>query len=793
MSDAKKVHVVKQGDSLWGISRHYDVDINRLARLNHLEGRQRHMLRIGQVVEIPDDSEGPDTELTLRILDLAFRPIKRAKLKLEFDGGSKEIVANDEGETDVILIDDHAKGLKVHFKSLDGQYQLIADHKALPTGRKRLTLTSRKMVVHGNYLPQQGAQRRTSTDVARDVKGANSDPHITPGEGQRSAGVGAAGGEPRAAGSTGKPSTSGVSTKPVPKPDPKNSGPETNAWDDFMESASNAWDDLVSWGSAYASPSPQPPLKKPPEPVVLQTRIEEGRPLQAIGAVFAEDNLHLAPANEVYRKILIATAKKYDFTSQVVAAVINAEAAKRRKDGYWLPDSYNSNSGAGGLTQFLMSTWLQCCADKRSLMHPVLKETYDPEGKYSRFSFSGSTLYGTRVVKVKGKYRKVKDALPKPYTKLVQLRFNAEYAIDTSVLYAKDNLTAIENAGLSVSTLPPEDLAKLIYLAHHDGSAGAVKIMKGARDEKWVARLENEVFWRQVGKDKADALTKRQGGDVVMAYRIWVYGYVDSMINVTQFMVKPGALKPRPLSEIAASVVRGVSTPPPTTKPVPAAVVQQVSPPPATQRPQKSAAIAPTAAKAPGVSAADTGLAATGWHNPLDYCVIRSKGLVSWRSATFGKVRNNGTKNHQGVDLAAEPGTAIKAVAHGKVIAVANNEADFATRKNFGASILLEVAIEDLMPAQRQHYTKSYPGITSVWFFYAHLSRIDVDTGKRAWVEPGQTIGATGCSGNAYEMKTIDAGAHLHFEARFRTENIGLGLSGRLDPMPFIQNCVVPK
>lgn len=790
MSDAQKTHVVKAGDTLWGISRHYEADINRLARLNHLDGRKRHILQIGQVIKLPDDAESPDTELTLRILDLAFRPIKRAKLKLEYDGGSKEIVANDEGESEVILIDDHAKGIKVYFKTLDGQYQLVADHKALPTGRKRLTLTSRKMVVHGNYLAQQGAQRQASKDVQHDVKKANSDPHIKPGQQPARGGAGSA--KP-------KTSTSQASTKPAPKkPEPNKPEPKTSAWDDFMQSASDAWGDLTSWGSASASPpgkpSAKPPVKQLPAPVVRQTRVEGGKPQQTIGAVFAEDNLHLAPANEVYRKIIIATAKKHNFTSQVVAAVINAEAAKRKKDGYWLPDSHNSDSGAGGLTQFLKSTWLQFCADKRSLMHPVLKQTYDPAGKYSRFSFSSSTLYGTYTTKVNGKDKKIKEALPKPYTKLADLRFNAEYAIDTSVLYAKDNLAAIEDAGLSVSSLPVEDLAKLIYLAHHDGSAGAIKIMKGARDEKWVTRLREVVFWQQVGKEKAAALIMRQGGDVVVAYRIWVYGYVDSMINVTRFMVKPGDLKPRSMSEIAARVVSGVSTPPPATKPA-AATSAPAAPAKKASQPTKPVGTQPAATKAPvvGTGAAGTGLAAKGWHNPLDYCVIRSKALHSWKSATFGKVRDGGKKNHQGLDLAAAPGTIIKAVAHGKVIAVANKQADFATKKNFGASILLEVAIEDLTPAQRQHYAKIHPGIISIWFFYAHLSRIDVDTGKRAWVEPGQTIGMTGASGNAHKMKTIADGAHLHFEARFRTENIGLGLSGRLDPLPFIQNCVIPK
>lgn len=39
------------------------------------------------------------------------------------------------------------------------------------------------------------------------------------------------------------------------------------------------------------------------------------------------------------------------------------------------------------------------------------------------------------------------------------------------------------------------------------------------------------------------------------------------------------------------------------------------------------------------------------WHEPLNICKLRTAGLASAKSATFGKVRNNGTKNHQGVDF----------------------------------------------------------------------------------------------------------------------------------------------
>ena len=49
----------------------------------------------------------------------------------------------------------------------------------------------------------------------------------------------------------------------------------------------------------------------------------------------------------------------------------------------------------------------------------------------------------------------------------------------------------------------------------------------------------------------------------------------------------------------------------------------------------------------------------TTWCNPLDSCIVRTARLASRKSATYGKVRNGGTRNHQGVDFRAVPGVPI--------------------------------------------------------------------------------------------------------------------------------------
>jgi len=63
------------------------------------------------------------------------------------------------------------------------------------------------------------------------------------------------------------------------------------------------------------------------------------------------------------------------------------------------------------------------------------------------------------------------------------------------------------------------------------------------------------------------------------------------------------------------------------------------------------------------------------------------------------------------------------------------------------------------------------------------LSVSDVDTSNL--VDVGEVIGKSGATGNANKMTTIANGAHLHFEAR-SAPLLGIGLTGRIDPIPFI-------
>ena len=146
---------------------------------------------------------------------------------------------------------------------------------------------------------------------------------------------------------------------------------------------------------------------------------------------------------------------------------------------------------------------------------------------------------------------------------------------------------------------------------------------------------------------------------------------------------------------------------------------------------------------------------------PLKVCKLRTAGLASSKSSTFGMVRKNadGTaRPHQGVDLQAKKGEEVYAVKDGHVVDVVKSPTGYGNQINI------------------------FHG--DIYSFYAHLSDILVKKGDK--VDSGQLIGHTGDSGNAKGMDTIAKGGHLHFELRNK-QIVGLGLAGRIDPLPYLE------
>jgi len=124
----------------------------------------------------------------------------------------------------------------------------------------------------------------------------------------------------------------------------------------------------------------------------------------------------------------------------------------------------------------------------------------------------------------------------------------------------------------------------------------------------------------------------------------------------------------------------------------------------------------------------------SGWVPPVNACVVSGYG---WR---WGRM-------HEGVDLAAGYGTAIRAATGGTVSV---------GWQSSGAG----------------NYTMINHG-NGVWTVYMHQSSFAV---KAGWVNAGQVIGYVGATGDAQ-------GPHLHFEV-----HTGGLWNGKVDPVPFMAN-----
>ena len=108
------VHIVKKGDTLWGISNKYNISLNELVEINGLYGKKKNLLKIGQKIYLKkNNSRNIDTFLTIKVYDLKWESIPQAKLLLEYDGQCHLMTSDDNGLIKDIQIEDALKGIKI--------------------------------------------------------------------------------------------------------------------------------------------------------------------------------------------------------------------------------------------------------------------------------------------------------------------------------------------------------------------------------------------------------------------------------------------------------------------------------------------------------------------------------------------------------------------------------------------------------------------------------------------------------------------------------------------------------
>ena len=129
------------------------------------------------------------------------------------------------------------------------------------------------------------------------------------------------------------------------------------------------------------------------------------------------------------------------------------------------------------------------------------------------------------------------------------------------------------------------------------------------------------------------------------------------------------------------------------------------------------------------------------WTDPIKNPKYRGWYGNTWApgKSHFGiGVRQNGKRNHQGVDIEAKVGTSAVAVEKGIIVSIKDSKI------GFGKTVMLEFTDKDG---------------NKVYAQYAHMSEVTVEVNQD--IEEGDEVGKTGKTGNAEDLSSNEE--HLHF------------------------------
>ncbi|WP_234028764.1 peptidoglycan-binding protein [Pseudoblastomonas halimionae] len=206
--------------------------------------------------------------------------------------------------------------------------------------------------------------------------------------------------------------------------------------------------------------------------------------------------------NAGHAATLQAAAERSGLPASTLAAIVDAEAAKR-PDGSWNLRSRNPRSSAAGLGQFLSGTWIGMAQTAGTWLHDVARQKgwIDQNGRVA------SSARGS----------------------LLALRYDATASINSIADYARSNIATIRKAGIRTGD-NPDALAKIAYLGHHLGPGDAIRYLKGGLADGRASRL----LKAQIGA--APALERiARIGDASAAHRDWLDTYIARKIRPDRF------------------------------------------------------------------------------------------------------------------------------------------------------------------------------------------------------------------------------------------------------------------
>lgn len=306
----------------------------------------------------------------------------------------------------------------------------------------------------------------------------------------------------------------------------------------------------------------------------VETATTQGHPLLCVKGCECpnEDDLLLGP-NLEYKEWVKTASKRAGILPQAVAAVMNAEASKL-KDGKWSVRSESSKSSATGMTQFLDGTWIDEALRKGTYLNDKAKKegwlTQDTKGLWQFKKADGTFVCGpglARKLSTKAMLPSRRNAADKNLQKLLDLRYEAEFAIMAAMDYAKVNLDALLAKSYAIGDLNDTEKARIMYLCHHLGIGDAVHFIQNTIPEEDVTGLNKKgkivvkqngaqkLLTAQVGKDKAEKTYVRPNdGSWVNGHRDWLQGFMKDNITPSIFAC-PGKKKLQLQTEESGSLL----------------------------------------------------------------------------------------------------------------------------------------------------------------------------------------------------------------------------------------------
>ena len=517
-------YVVKAGDTLSRIARERDTTAHELARINHLQNI--NVIRVGQVLQVPltlfdlpelPDLKLPDIDLSkmlaFEFFDAANKPIDGMKVKVQVAGKTHQHKTDATGKIPAIPAakDDKVEVLVEKFK---GGLKKVAE-MIVAADAAYVRIVSPKVMVKSEMKVHEGPAQAAKTD----------------------------------------------------KPKPRPVGTE------------------------------------------VLTRSAAGNPVHGVTVECPNpENLKLL-ANAKYRDVIIAASKRSGFSPQAIAAIMNAEAATltysvqipvvnrktgkpavdkagkpifktiKKNDGEWDAHSASPKSSARGMTQFLDGSWIGMMFAADSFLNARAKKEgwltttsvqvkKKKKKKTDKDEFTAETVQAFKLADGKFVTKTAKRSLnqvlsSKPYVtaratasdanlqKLLDLRYEPEYAINTAVDYGIENLEALKGYGFKIDGITDGDKAKLIYLTHHLGSGDA----KGFINNTIGNARAKVLLDAQVGTAKSAQYAANNDDSYVKGHRAWLCHFVDNRIKLSEKMCDPSkATAVRTLLDVTVAV-----------------------------------------------------------------------------------------------------------------------------------------------------------------------------------------------------------------------------------------------